>query len=107
LKEIEFIRLDGAVVTAQGFVLERMGEVELAEAKYKEALGIYERRLEDDPENEKIQSDIAFVHIFLENKGAALEEIQNSILNNPNSQQLKMAEEAIKNFDRKEFIDTY
>lgn len=107
LKEIESIRLDGAVIAAQGFVLERMGEMELAEAKYKDALSIYENRLEDDPENEKIHSDIAFIHIFLEDKSVALEEIQDLILNYPNSKQLKMMEEAIEDFDRKEFIDAY
>ena len=108
LKQVETIKPDFAeVVTAQGFILEKMGRMELAEQKYGQALKAYEERLKKDPKNDKVQSDIAFLYIFLEDKNTALDEIRNSILENPESEQLKMMERVIKDFDRKKFIEEY
>ena len=67
-----------------------MGKKKLAEQKYRQAFEVYDRWLENDPENDKVQSDIAFVYIFLEDKDKAIGEIQSLILENPESEQLKM-----------------
>ena len=91
----------------QGFLLEKTGSLELADEKYRQSLKAYQRRLEDDPENDKVQSDIAFLYIFLENENIAIDEIQNFIRKNPESEQLKMMEGVIKNFDREKFIKEY
>ena len=108
LKQVETIKPDIAeVITAQGFILEKMGRMELAEQKYGQALTAYEERLKKNPKNDKVQSDIAFLYIFLEDQNAALDEIRNSILENPESEQLKMMERVIKDFDREKFIKEY
>ncbi|ELR68598.1 O-linked GlcNAc transferase [Fulvivirga imtechensis AK7] len=95
------------VITEQGFILEKMGRMELAHQKYSQALKAYEKRLENDPKNDKVLSDIAFLYIFLEDENAALDEIRDLILKNPESEQLKMMEGVIKDFDREKFIEEY
>ena len=108
LRQVETIKPDFAeVITAQGFILEKMGRMEFADQKYEQALKAYQERLKKDPKNDKVQSDIAFLYIFLEDKNAALDEIRNSVLENPGSEQLKMMERVIKDFDRKKFIEEY
>jgi tetratricopeptide (TPR) repeat protein len=108
LNQVEAIKPDFAeVIMGQAFILEKMSKMELADQKYRQALKAFEKRLEDDPKNDKVQSDIAFLYIFLEDKNAALDEIRNLILENPESEQLKMMEGLIKNFDRKKFIEEY
>jgi tetratricopeptide (TPR) repeat protein len=108
LNKVEIIKPGFAeVVMGQGFILEKMGEIKLAQQKYWQALKLYEKRLESDPGNDKAQSDIAFLYLFLEDKNKAIDEIQNLILENPESKQLKMMEGVIKNFDRKKFIEEY
>lgn len=108
LNQVEIIKPDFAeVLMGQGFLLEKMGKMELAEQKYRQAFEAYNKRLENDPENDKVQSNIAFVYIFLEDKDKAIGEIQSLILENPESEQLKMMEGLIKDFDRKKFIEQY
>jgi tetratricopeptide (TPR) repeat protein len=108
LSKVQNIKPDFAeVITEQGFILEKMGRMELADQKYRQALKAYEKRLENDPENDKVKSDIAFLYIFLEDKNSAIDEIQSLVLENPESEQLKMMEGVIKNFDRKKFIEQY
>lgn len=108
LNEVEIIKPDFAeVIMGQAFLLEKMNKMELADQKYRKALKAFEKRLKDDPRSDKVQSDIAFLYIFLEDKNAALDEIRNSILENPESEQLKMMERVIKDFDRKNFIEEY
>lgn len=108
LNEVEIIKPDFAeVLMDQGFLLEKMGKMELAHKKYRQALKAYEKRLKNDTENNKVQSDIAFLYMFLEDKNKAIDEIQNLILENPESEQLKMMEGVIENFDRKKFIAEY
>src|SRR5690606_8047859 len=106
--QVEIIKPDFAeVLMGQGFLLEKMGKMELAEQKYRQALKAYEKRLEDDPESDKVRSDIAFLYIFLEDKNRALDEIRDLIIKNPESEQLRMIEGVIKDFDRKKFIAEY
>ena len=81
--------------------------MELADRKYRQALKAYEERLDKNPMNDKVQSDISFLYIFLEDKKAAMDEIQKLIVENPNSEQLKMMESVIKDFDREKFIEEY
>jgi len=108
LNQVEIIKPDFAeVLMGQGFLLEKMGKMELAEQKYRQALKAYEKRLEDDPESDKVRSDIAFLYIFLEDKNRALDEIRDLIIKNPESEQLRMIEGVIKDFDRKKFIAEY
>lgn len=108
LNRVEIIKPDFVdVIVGQGFILEKLGQMESADQKYKQALKAYEKRLADDPQNDKVQSDIAFLYIFLEDRNAALDEIRDLILENPESEQLKMMEGLIKDFDRKKFIDEY
>lgn len=108
LNDVEAIKPSFAeVIMGQAFILEKMGKMELADQKYRQALEAFKKRLEDDPESDKVQSDIAFLYIFLEDKNAALDEIRDLILKNPESEQLKMMEGLIKNFDRKKFIEQY
>jgi len=108
LNQVEIIKPDFAeVLMGQGFLLEKMGKKELAEQEYWKAFEVYSKRLENDPENDKVQSDIAFVYIFLEDKDKAIGEIQSFILENPESEDLKMMEGLIKDFDRKKFIERY
>jgi tetratricopeptide (TPR) repeat protein len=108
LKQVETRKPDFAeVITAQGFILEKIGRMELADRKYRQALKAYEERLDKNPMNDKVQSDISFLYIFLEDKKAAMDEIQKLIVENPNSEQLKMMESVIKDFDREKFIEEY
>lgn len=108
LNEVETIKPDFAeLIMGQAFLLEKMNKMELADQKYRQALKAFERRLKNDPKNDKVQSDIAFLYIFLEDKNAALDEIRDLILRNPESEQLKIMEELIKDFDRKKFIEEY
>ncbi len=108
LYKVQTIRPNFAeVIMGQGFLYEKMGSLELADKKYREALEAFENRLEDDPENDKAQSDIAFLYIFLENENIAIDEIQSFIRKNPESEQLKMTEGIINNFDREKFIKEY
>jgi len=92
---------------SQGFILEKMGRSESAIAKYKQALDTYEKRLKNDPGNLGVQSDIAFLYLFLEDKNRAIDEIQNLILENPNDERLKTMGKVIKDFNREKFIAEY
>jgi len=108
LNQVEIIKPDFAeVIMGQGFLLEKMGNMELAHTKYKQALEASVKRLNDETKKIKAQSDIAFLYVFLEDQNKAIDEIQNLILENPESEQLKMMEGVIKNFDRKKFIEEY
>jgi tetratricopeptide (TPR) repeat protein len=108
LEQAENIKPDFAeVISAQGFLLEKMGKIELANLKYDQAHKAYEERLEKNPKNDKVKSEIAFLYIFLKSKNLALDEIRNLILENPDSEQLKNMERIINNFDRKKFIEEY
>ncbi|PZV77588.1 hypothetical protein CLV31_12056 [Algoriphagus aquaeductus] len=108
LKKVETKKQDFAeVITAQGFILEKMGKLELAKLKYKEALEVYEKRLEMNPKNDKVQSDIAFLYIFFEDKSSALDKILQLIIENPTSEQLKIMESVIKDFDKEKFIEEF
>ncbi len=95
------------VIVGQGFLLEKLGKGDLAFEKYKQALEAYRIRLRDDPTNIKIQSDIAFIYIFLEDQNRGIDEIQNLILEYPDNQELKAMEVFIKGFDREKFIEEY
>lgn len=108
LNQVEIIKPGFTeVLMGQGFLLEKMGKKELAEQKYRQVFEVYSKRLENDPENDKVQSDIAFVYIFLEDKDKAIGEIESFILENSESEDLKMMEGLIKDFDRKKFIEQY
>jgi Flp pilus assembly protein TadD len=108
LSKVQSIKPDFAeVIMGQGFILEKMGNIELADSKYRQALGAYEKRLNDNPGSAKVQSDIALLYIFLEDRNRAMDEIQNLILENPNNQELKAMQDYIKDFDRKKFIAEY
>jgi tetratricopeptide (TPR) repeat protein len=108
LYKVQIIKPDLAeAIMGQGFLLEKMGNMELADEKYRQALKAYEKRLENDPKSDKVLSDIAFLYIFLEDQNGALDEIRDLILKNPDSEQLKMMEGVIKDFDRKKFIEEY
>lgn len=105
---VETIKPDFAeVIMAQGFIMEKMGNFEFSKQKYEKALQAYEDRLKKDPNNEKAQSDIAFLYIFLKDKNVALGEIRNLLLENPESEQLKLMERVIMNIDREKFIEEY
>lgn len=109
LNEVEIMKPDFAeAIMGQGFILEKMGKMELADQKYRQALKAYEKRLEDNPGNAiKIQSDIALLYIFLEDENRALDEIRNLILENPENEELKVMEGYIKDFDRKKFLEDH
>lgn len=108
LYKVQIIKPDLAeAIMGQGFLLEKMGNMELADEKYRQALKAYEKRLENDPKSDKVLSDIAFLYIFLEDRNRALDEIRDLILKNPDSEQLKMMEGVIKDFDRTKFIQEY
>lgn len=108
LSKAEMIKPDFAeVLMGQGFLLEKMGKVELADKKYGQALKAYEKRLDDETRKIKAQSDIAFLYVFLEDKNKAIDEIQNLVLENPDNDELKAMEGFIKGFDRKKFIEEY
>lgn len=94
-------------IMGQGLILEKMGNMELANKKYRQALEAYEKRVKDDPKNIRAQSDIAFLYVFLEDKNKAIDEIHNLVLENPTNDELKAIEGLIENFDRKKFIEEY
>lgn len=108
LYKVQIIKPDFAeAIMGQGFLLEKTGNMKLADEKYRQALKAYEKRLENDPKSDKVLSDIAFLYIFLEDQNGALDEIRDLILKNPDSEQLKMMEGVIKDFDRTKFIQEY
>lgn len=108
LYKMEIIKPDLAeAIMGQGLILEKMGNTELANKKYSQALEAYAKRLENNPDNTRVQSDIAFLYIFLEDKDKAIDEIQNLILEHPDNEELKVIEGLIKNFERKKFIEEY
>ena len=95
------------VIMAQGFTLEKMGDMELAMQKYREALVAFEKRLHDRPNDIKVQLDIAFLYIFLEDQNKAVDEVENLIIEKPDMDDLKEFERYVKEFDRKKFIEGY
>lgn len=108
LRKVDIMKPDFAeVIMGQGLILEKMGKLQLADQKYRQALEAYEKRLENNPSNTRVQSDIAFLYIFLEDKNRAIDEIRNLILEHPDNEALKAMEGYIKDFDRKEFIEEY
>lgn len=108
LSKAQIIKPDFAeAIMGQGFLLEKMGNMELADKKYRQALTAFEKRLENNPKSDKVQSDIAFLYIFLEDQGRALDEIRDFLLKNPDSEQLKIMERVIRDFDRNKFFEEY
>lgn len=108
LFKVQILRPDLAeAIMAQGFILEKMGKLELANDKYGQALEAYEKRLASNPDDPRVQSDIAFLYIFLEDKNKAIDEIQNLTLEHPGNVELKETEKLIKNFDRNKFIEEH
>ncbi|HEY9044500.1 MAG TPA: hypothetical protein VIN08_01330 [Ohtaekwangia sp.] len=95
------------ILISQGFLLEKIGKIVSAEQQYNKALKAYEERLKSNPKDEKTKSDIAFLYVFLKDKNAALDEIRNYLLENPESAQLKTTERYINALDRKTFINEY
>jgi len=94
-------------IMAQGFLLEKMDNYGLSQNKYKKALSVFENRLEEDPSFSKIKADIAFVYLFTEGKDRAMNEIENAILEAPESRDLIGMKNIIQSFDRKKFIAEY
>lgn len=89
----------------QGFMFEKMGNIDSANSKYKEAIGAYNYRLN---KANKIEDKInrAFI-LSLINREKGLNEINDLIRDNPDNTTIEMwKKQLFDQFNRKEFIDS-
>ncbi len=98
---------DPGIVMEQAFTLEKTGQLDSAQGRYWHALELLEKKLDREPFNVKIKSDIAFLYIFLENKNYALMEIQALVSKYPDDPNLRQIQVYISDFDRQKFIEEY
>lgn len=93
-------------ITQQGFLYEKMGKQTIAQEKYEKAITEYEKKLQKNPDDVKMQSERAFLFIFTHSKQKALSEINKVLKNYPNNETAKAYKNNIKTFDREQFIST-
>lgn len=88
----------------QGFMFEKMGDIDSANSKYKEAIVAYDSRIN---KAHKIEDKISKAFITsLINREKGLNEISDLIRNNPENNTIEMwKKELFDQFNRKEFID--
>jgi tetratricopeptide (TPR) repeat protein len=95
------------VIQAQGFIYEKLGQIDLADNKYQEALIAFNNRLEKDPDNVHILTGKTFLLLFTEGKDAALAEINKIIKKYPDNNTPLIMRRTISLFNRQEFIANY
>lgn len=111
LERIIKIRPDYAEgIANQGFLYEKMGDINKADEKYKSAIGAYIRRLNDPYKimnKINVQVDIAFMLLFTESKEMATQAIDTIIARNPDSKIAIYMKGTIMSFNRQEFIKNF
>ncbi len=94
-------------IQSQGFIYEKMNKPNLAREKYSQALRAYDHRINKGDNELASLSSKAFLLIFIENKDAAIEEIDNLIERFPNNQEVLLMKQTIANIDKEAFIANY
>ena len=97
-------------IANQGFLFEKMGNFTKASEKYKEAIEVYLKRLNDPykiMDGVAVQADIAFMLLFIDGKDKALQLIDTIIARNPDNKTAKFMRGNITAFNREEFISNF
>lgn len=95
------------VIQAQGFIYEKLGQIDYASDKYQEAIIAFDNRLKKDPKNVQFMTGKAFLLLFTEGKDFALAEINKIIDQYPDNNTALIMKETISLFNREEFIANY
>jgi tetratricopeptide (TPR) repeat protein len=90
-----------------GITYEKLGNIELANEKYKEAFKEYDKRLNTPLAIVQDEINQQFLLIFIEGKEKVLKQINEKLKKDPNNTELLTNKSIIEEFDRKEFISSF
>ncbi len=90
-----------------GITYEKLGNLQLANEKYKEAFSEFNKRLKTPAATVRDESNQQFLLIFIEGKEKALKKINEEIKKNPGNTELLINKSIIEEFNRQEFIENF
>lgn len=92
------------VISMQGFLYEKIGNLDSANKKYQQAIEAYNKRIADNSNNIEDKVSRSFMLIFIEDKNTALEEIKKLSEEYPENPLVREMEQTIRNFNREAYI---
>jgi len=90
-----------------GVTYEKLGNLQLATEKYKEAYAAYDKYLKTPLAVAQDEINQQFLLIFIEGKEKALKKINEEIKKNPDNTELLINKSIIEEFNRQEFISSF
>ncbi len=90
-----------------GITYEKLGNLQLATDKYKEALTAYSKRLKTPAATIQDEINQQFLLVFIEGKENVIKQINEKLRKNPENTELLTNKSIIEEFDRKDFISIF
>ena len=81
--------------------LDRLGAVRFAQGRFEEALELYERQIEDDPENAAIHSNIGATLFRLGRREAAVRSLERALELDPDHEPARTNLEGVLSAERR------
>ena len=94
-------------IFALGLTYEKLGNLQLANEKYREALAAYDKHLKTPHAIVQDEINRLFVLVFVEGKENVLKQIEDQLEKEPENTELATNKRIIEEFNREEFISNF
>ncbi|WP_436516236.1 hypothetical protein [Ekhidna sp. To15] len=107
-KASKFQPNNAELIFSQGVIYENIGKLDSAQDKYFEAIRLYNKLIEDNPDSIDLKVNRAFVFLFTHDGNEALAQL--SIITSKSDQdrqKIDLMENVIRGFDKEDFIRNF